>query len=170
MAPDQATCQSWWSLRERSSRARTGGRGWRRERVDSKVWIRGRGSDTKQSSIPPTSLTSNSIGFKFTLAEREKTKGIPERKKKKSSESAQRHLRNLARCLSRSLLQLRGRLLRYPSSVSILRTVSNGVHSILVVFFSGCWAVVTGQVGWSNVISDSFRVCLLKFWRIFLKF
>lgn len=87
-----------------------------------------------------------------TRRKREDKRDSGEEKIKKGSQSAQRHLRNLARCLSRSLLQLRGRLLRYPSSVSILRTASNGVHSILVVFFSGCWAVVTGQVGWSNVI------------------
>lgn len=57
MSPDQATDHRRSEERERSSRARTSEeRGWE----DWRVWIRSRGSETKQLSIPATSLTSNS--------------------------------------------------------------------------------------------------------------
>lgn len=61
VAPDQATYQeSPLEFRERSSSARRWGRS--PEGVDCcNVWIRVMGRETKQSSIPPTALTSNSI-------------------------------------------------------------------------------------------------------------
>lgn len=57
--PNQATCQQSPD-RERSSRARIGGRDPLKE-VDSRVRIRGRGSETKQLLIPPTVFTSISM-------------------------------------------------------------------------------------------------------------
>lgn len=56
--PDQATFQQS-PERERSSRARMGGR--RPPEVDSRVWMRERGRETKQLSIPLDTLTSSSI-------------------------------------------------------------------------------------------------------------
>lgn len=64
VAPDQATNQRSLLLRERSSRERTWGR--RPERVDWSVSIKLRGSETKQLSMPPTTLTSNSIDYPET--------------------------------------------------------------------------------------------------------
>lgn len=61
VAPDQATTQRALSLRERSSRDRTWGR--RPERVDWSVSIKLSGNETKQLSMPPTTLTSNSIDY-----------------------------------------------------------------------------------------------------------
>lgn len=67
VAPDQATNQDW--VEERSSRARIGGSG--DERVEWRVWIRGKGRDAKQLSMVPTASIPNSIfncklGTRFT--------------------------------------------------------------------------------------------------------
>lgn len=61
MAPDQATFQRSAVEEERSSRARTGGRDGEEE---WRVWIRDRGRETKQLSMPPTNRTSNSMAGK----------------------------------------------------------------------------------------------------------
>lgn len=53
--PDQETCQR--RSPSRSSSASRGGRGSESERVDSRVWIKNSGRETKQLSIPATALT-----------------------------------------------------------------------------------------------------------------
>lgn len=67
VAPDQATVQWRLAEGERSSRVRSGGRGAGR-RVDSRIWIRLKGRETKQFSIPPTCSTWNSI-FRYLKEE-----------------------------------------------------------------------------------------------------